>query len=123
MEKLTLQQAKEKGYTNFLYKGEKFQSLQDLEGIKDADYEKGIELVNKEPETVGSYIDAEQMREWVAEQSECQHSDETGDDTEQVYHMLMELPLDLFAPIIEAINEKMKGVGYYKSSGIDLVKE
>ena len=122
MEKLTLQQAIEQGYTKFLYKGEKFQSLRDLASIEDADYEKGIELVNKEPETIGSYIDAEQMREWVAEQSECQHSDETGDDTNQVYDTLMELPLDLFAPIIKAVNEKMKGIGYYKSSGIDLVK-
>lgn len=121
--KLTLQEAIAQGYTQFLFKGEQFQSLSDLSDVQDIDYEKGIELVNKEPETITSYVDEAQIREWVAEQNECQHSDETGDDTEQVNDLLLELPLELFTPIVNAINEKLSTIGYYKSSGIELIKQ
>lgn len=119
---LTLQQAIEQGYTHFLYADEQYQVLQELESVKDYDYEKDIELVNKEPELLDSYIDEEDLREWIAEQVSCQHSDETGDDTDQVFDALEKLPLELFTPIIEAITEKMKSISYYKSSGIKLVK-
>ena len=122
-QKLTLQQALEQGYTHFFYKGEGYQAMNELSQVTDEDFKRGLELVNKETETISSYVTAEDIREFIAETSEERHSDETGSDTETCYPLLIDIPIETFNPIMEVINEAMKSISYYKGSGIELVKE
>lgn len=124
MEKLTLKEATEQGYESYLYAGEKFQALQDLAFIDDVAFEKGkIELVNKEPYHPSSGIDADNILDFLAEQVWLNHYDESGDDTDTVSDAMRELPKELFAPILKAIDDKLSTLNYYKSSGIELVKD
>ena len=69
-QKLTLQQALEQGYTHFFYKGEGYQAMNELSQVTDEDFKRGLELVNKETETISSYVTAEDIREFIAETSE-----------------------------------------------------
>lgn len=123
MKKLTLNQAIEQGFESYLYSGEKFQSLQDLAFITDSDFEKGkIELVCKEPYNPSSGMDAGNILDFLSEQIWLNHHDESGDDTESVSDAIRELPKELFEPILKAIDAKLSTLNYYKSSGIELVK-
>lgn len=122
-QKLTVEEALSQGYTRWLVAKGGFQSLCDLTHITDGDFDRyEIELVNKEPYSPPCYIDTETIRENLAEHCELQHRDETGDDTNQVYDAILELPTELFQPIIDAISSKMHGLNYYRGSGITLIR-
>ena len=122
-EKLSLKDALAQGYEHYLYAGQKFQALQDLAFITDEDFDKGdIELVNKEPYYPSSGLSEEIIRDMLAEQIWSNHHDESGDDTDCVPDAIREIPLDMFSPIIKAIDDKLGALPYYKSSGIKLVK-
>lgn len=122
MEKLTIEQAIEQGYTKFLYAEDGFQAPKDLSGINDDDFIRKPQLVKKELYTLPVYIDAEQLRDMIAEQCWEQHHDESGDDTDTVNDAITEMPLEIFEPVIAALKEKMATLSYYKSSGIELVQ-
>jgi hypothetical protein len=122
--KLTLKEATEQGYEHYLYAGEQFQSLQDLAFIEDSDFDKGkIELVNREPYHPSSGMDAESILDMIAEQVWLNHHDESGDDTSSVNDAIRELPKELFDPILKAMQDKLNTLNYYKSSGIELIKD
>lgn len=121
-DKLTLKEALEQGYESYLYEGEQFQSLQDLAFITDEDFLKGkIELVNKEPYSPSSGMDAASIIDMLAEQIWENHHDESGDDTDCVPDAIRELSNELFEPILKAIDDKLSTLHYYKSSGIELI--
>jgi hypothetical protein len=122
MEKLTLKQAIEQGYESWLYADEQFQALQDLAFIEDHHFNRKIELVSKEPYHP-SGIDADTIIDMIAEQVWENHYEESRDDTSSVPDAIRELPKELFEPIVNAIEEKLNTLSYYKSSGIELVKE
>jgi len=124
MNKLTLKEAAEQGYEYFLYSGEKFQSLKELAFITDADFENGkLELVNKDPYHPNSGIDADDILDFLAEQSWLNHHEESGDDTDAVSDIIRTIPKGLFDPILSAIEAKLNTLNYYKSSGIELIKD
>lgn len=118
---LTLAEALAQGYTHFFYAGDGYQAMNELSEITASDYARGVELVNKETEKISSYVSAEDIRGFIADTSEERHSDETGSDTETVYPLLADMPLGLFDPILNEINERMKSMCYYKSSGIRII--
>lgn len=123
MEKLTLKEAIEQGYESWLYADEQFQSLNDLAFIEDSHFNgRKIELVSKEPYSPSSGIDADSILDLLAEQIWENHHGETGDDTDTVSDAIRELPKEMFAPILKAIDDKLNTLSYYKSSGIELVK-
>ena len=123
MEKLTVQQAIEQGYKSWLYADEQFQAIQDLAFIEDHHFYKKIELVSKEPYHPSSGLDADSIIDMIAEQIWENHYEESRDDTSSVPDAIRELPKELFEPIIKAIDNKLNTLSYYKSSGIELVKE
>ncbi len=121
MEQLTVKEALEQGYTQFLYSSGGFQRLSSLSEICEEDFKKdGVELVEKEPHhPLG--LDVESFREDIADNLECQHSGETGDDTSEVYNTVISIDLKEFESIVNIVNDKLSGLNYYKSTGIKLI--
>lgn len=121
--KLTVKQAIEQGFTQFLYPADGYQALGDLSDIHDSCFNRGkIELVNKDPHSPDN-LDAKSIIEMIAERIYCQHVDETGDDTDEVYQGLITVNSDTLKPFLDAIQEKLDRMNYYKSSGIELIKQ
>lgn len=115
---LTLQEAIDQGYEHFFYKGEGYQRLNILSEIEDSDFDKGVELANKEPHYPTS-LDSHEIADWIADTMQDRFTEETGDDTNSVYDLLKDLDC---TPIVESIEAKLKSMQFYKSSGIKLIK-
>jgi hypothetical protein len=79
--------------------------------------------VSREPYHPSSGLDADSIIDMIAEQIWENHYEESRDDTNTVSDAIRELPKELFEPIIKAIDDKLNTLCYYKSSGIELVKE
>jgi len=113
---LTVKEALEQGYEKFCYANEGFQALHDIKEANEQDFARGVEIISKEPFYAG--IDADSLKELIAEDIECNWVDQTGDDTEQVFNAVKELD---FTDMAKMINDKLNAIPYYRSTGIKLV--
>lgn len=116
--KITVAEAIEQGYVYFATDKGEFQHLNSIEGITDADFEYGPQLVaDKEPYHVPC-ISPEEIAETLADIVSQQNADETGDDTDDVYDIVKALD---YSAMAATINEAIKHKKYYKLTNIELI--
>lgn len=121
-ETLTLKEAIEQGYKYCLFDKEGWQSLIDISDVGEKELERGIVLCEKEPYQPAG-MDAKSILEQIAEQIYCQHCDDTGDDTNDVYDRIMDIDLSALEPLVKVIDEKLSTMKtFYRTSGIRLSK-
>lgn len=120
---LTLQEAIQEGYSAFIYANDGWQAIKMLNEYQlddDIDWTRDdIYLVQKEGQNPAG-LSAEEIAEMLAENIQCSHSDETGDDTDDVYDAIKRLD---FSDVSEKINEALAGIFYYRQTNIHLIKE
>ncbi len=115
---LTVKEALEQGYTKYCFGSDGFQSLKDIIHVEKEHLEReDIRLINKE-----SYhplgISSKDIAELLAENLECNHSDDSGDDTNQVYDAIIELD---FTEAENKITEALSKLNYYRATKIKLI--
>jgi len=120
MEKLTVKEALEQGYTKVGTKTNDWQSLVDLEDIKDFDSrETTFYLADKKSNSPSTSV--EDIKELLVEHISVNHSDETGDDTDDVYDLLNAIELSEFEPLVEKINKVLEAKTYHWLTDIQLI--
>lgn len=114
---MTVKQALEEGYEYYVYDSDGWQALNYISD-NEMDFERSdIVLVKKETVSPAG-IDSKAIAELIAEHLEVNHSDDTGDDTEQVYDIIKKLD---FSDVEKQIDEALNAIKYYTSSGIKLI--
>lgn len=115
---LSIKDALEQGYTKYLFNQEGFQRLLDISDIHEEELLRDdIRLVQIEPYSPNG-ISSKDIAELLAEHLDCQHSDESGDDTTQVYDAIKGLD---FTEAENKITEALSKLNYYKATDIKLV--
>lgn len=116
---ITVNDAIEQGYMFFAHDTGEFGHLHKIENITDADFEPDRPLYVAEKESYYSpSISSEEIAEALADIIDCQCGDETGDDTDDVRDIVIELD---FTEVAEKINEALKHKKYYKLTTIQLI--
>lgn len=115
MERLTIKEALEQGYTHFGYKGLEYQTINELSDITDEDIERGVCLFSKEYTTPTC---EEDIQTFVADHIQDNWSAETQDDTNDVYQAIMAIDL---SDIAKRINNVLQDKKYYTLTDIELV--
>lgn len=116
-EKITYQEAIAQGYEHYVYNNDGYQSLKDISDVESIDFNReDLRLVNKEPYHP-SGISSKDIAELLAEHLECNHSGESGDDTEAVYDAIKALD---FSEAEAKISEALSGLVYYRATDIKL---
>lgn len=118
--KLTLLQAIEQGYKHFVYPEDGYQALKSLSDYSENEiiWEKKPTLCNKEPQHPAG-MDAQELRDHLADVISDNHSSETGCDTDVVYDAIREID---FSDIAVKIQEKLNEINFYWQSEIELLK-
>lgn len=117
---MTISEALAAGYTQYLFCKDGYQSLRDIEHVTDKDLAKeDIRLVSKQSYNPAG-MDAKDIAETLAENIACQHSDESGDDTDTVYDAIKSLD---FSAASDMINEALSKLPYYKGTDIKLIPD
>lgn len=121
MEKLTVKEALEQGYTKCGYELAEWQTLQDVEDfLNPEEFEDwgNRKMVLFSKDSYSPSIDAETIKDLLAEHIACNHADETGDDTDNVEDSVRELD---FESVAKMINEKLSTTSYWKATDIQLI--
>ena len=121
MQQLSVKEALEQGYTKYCFNSDGFQGLKDIDGeIDPSHFERDdIRIVNKEPYSPPGMC-SKDIAELIAEHIECNHADDSGDDTEQVYDAIKELD---FTDAENKIAEALSKLHYYRATDIRLVAD
>jgi hypothetical protein len=121
MQTLSVTEALKQGYTKYCFNSDGFQGLKDIDGeIDPSHFERDdIRIVNKEPYTLRGMC-SKDIAELIAEHIECNHVDDSGDDTEQVYDAIKELD---FTDAENKITEALSKLHYYRATDIRLVAD
>jgi hypothetical protein len=120
-QKLTVKEALEQGYTKC---GEELQEWQSLYEVSDfsnpAEFEEHYnrKMVLFSKDAYHPSIDADTIKDLLAEHIACNHADESGDDTENVEDSVRELDFEATAKMI---NDKLQSVDYWKATDIELI--
>ena len=117
---LTVKEALEQGYTKAGTKCNDWQSLVDLQDIKDYDSRETTFYLADQKENNPS-IDAEQIKDLLIDHISVNHCDETGDDTDDVYDLLTAMDLSEFEAIATKLNEILKAKKYFWLTDIKLI--
>ena len=114
---LTRKQAIEEGFSKAGYYGHDWQTAQDIEDFQDSELlERKICLFSKESNAPS--ITAEHIKGMIADEIEDRHSDETGDDTKQVWDKVTDLD---FEPTAKMINEALSSYQCWTLTDIQLI--
>lgn len=119
--KLTVKEALEQEYTKCGYELQEWQSLYEVSdfdnpGEFEQHYNRKMVLFSKD--SYSPSIDADTIKDLLAEHIACNHADETGDDTDNVEDSVRELDFD---PTAKMINEKLSKAVYWKATDIELI--
>lgn len=117
MEKLTIQQAIEQGYKYFVYPEDGYQTIKTIVS-DEPDFTRKVMLCEKEPYHPNG-MDSKSIAELLADNIECNHVDETGDDTEQVFDKIKSLD---FTDVEKRIEEALSTLNYYRQSEVELIE-
>lgn len=120
-DKLTVKEALQLGFTKC---GEALQEWQTILEVTDfinpyefvEHWNRKIVLFSKDSYSPG--IDADTIKDLLAEHIACQHEDESGDDTSNVEDSVREID---FEPIAQIINDKLQSIQYWKATDIELI--
>ena len=118
---LTQQQAIEQGYTHFGLYDEGYQHMRDIKYFNTDSYPLTGNECLFEKESISPVVGAENIRELIAEDTECNWDSETSDDTNEVMNTIMDMPLDLFETLAAEINNQLQKKSYYRLSEIKLI--
>lgn len=119
MEQLTLNQALEQGYTHFGYSDDGYQPMNDLTDF-DAEQATGKEcLFSKEFRSPS--VDAESLRELIADDTENNWDADIDDDTSDVLHIINSMPIHHFEALAKEINDELSRKHYYSLTDIKLI--
>lgn len=120
-EQLTVKEALEQGYTKCGYAGTEWQSALDITELDESDFVKEDwrgELVLMSKQSSHPTFSVDQIKELLAETISERHSDETGDDTDNVYDTIMALDFTATADMIE---KALSGCPFWWVTDIRLV--
>lgn len=118
MTELSIKEALEQGYTKYCFNMDGFQGLKDIKDVFDEDLARSdIRLVEIEPYSPAG-ISSVDIAELLAEHIECNHVDESQDDTEQVYDAIKKLD---FTDAENRIAEALSKLHYYRATDIKLI--
>lgn len=121
-QKLTVQQALEQGYKYYVYGDvNEWSPALRIEGEGFIQWERGPMLTGKEP-SMHPGIDKDSIAELIAENIACNWSDESGDDTDEVYDIVKALDYTAVADMINAALSEKK-IRAYEVTDIKLIKE
>jgi hypothetical protein len=119
MQKLSIKESLEQGYTKYCFTNDGFQGLRDITDVDESDLARDdIRLIKKESYSP-SGLSSKDIAELLAEHIECNHADDSGDDTEQVYDAIKELD---FSEAENKITEALSKLRYYRATDIKLIK-
>lgn len=119
--KLTVKEALEQGYTKCGYELAEWQTLLEVSDFANpAEFEEhwNKKMVLFSKNEYHPSIDADTIKELLAEHIAINHADETGDDTDNVEDSIKELD---FEPTAKLINEKLQSVSYWTATNIQLI--
>lgn len=120
MKTLSIKEALSQGYTKFLFNSDGFQSLRDISDVNEKDLAKeDIRLVEIEPYCPAG-ISSKDIAELLAEHIECNHVDQSQDDTEKVYGAIKNID---FTEAENKISEALSSLHYFRASDIKLVAD
>lgn len=116
-EQLTVKQALEQGYTLCGQDKGEWISLNNIEDMGHIDdfYDN---TVIAEKEGISASVDADTLREYIADYAEDSWADETGDDRAMVYDAILEMD---FSEIADKINKQIEHIKSYRLTDIKLV--
>ena len=117
---LTVKEAIELGYSKCGQKTNDWQSLIDLEDIKDFD-SKETTFYLADPKENNPCTSAEDIKELLVDHIHINHSDETGDDTDDVYDILNAIDLKEFEPLAELLNKALEAKKFYWLTDIKVI--
>jgi len=121
MESITVKQAIEQGYVDYVYDNDGYQRLKNIaDDVKDGSIDfsrKDLSVVNKVPSHPQA-MDADEIAELLAEQMQSWYSEETDNETDSVYNAIKSLD---FSDVEKMIKEKLSMINYYRSTGIRLI--
>lgn len=121
MEKLTVKEAIEQGYTHCGYDTGEWQHVRDITKLDPDDFSNEYRrLVLCDPRPSYTGISADDIREVLAERVQNIRQDETADDTDNCSDAVNEMELTPFRVLADAINEKLKSEPYYTLTDIEL---
>ncbi|MBP1165082.1 hypothetical protein JOE44_001966 [Chryseobacterium sp. PvR013] len=120
MSRLTIQQAIDQGYEYFVYPADGYQALKSLSDYaeNEINWENNPTLCNKEPQHPAG-MNAEELRDHLADVISDNHASETGCDTDCVFDAIKEID---FTDIAEKIQDKLNGINFFWQSEIALKK-
>jgi hypothetical protein len=119
IQKLTIKEALEQGYTLCGADKGEWTPLHKIESMTEFDFqEEKIMIAEKEYDS--PTINANSIRDMIAESMESNWGNDTGDDTEQVYDEVMKLD---FTQCAEMVNKALEGIKSYELSDIELIWE
>lgn len=123
---MNLQEAIEQGYEHYVHPSDGFQGAKSLTDLRDHpnqhDWDREIELIEKNPYHP-SGMSGGDILELIGDQLQANHSDDSGDDTDGVADAIKDIDLAIVQPLVQAINEKLAGLNYYRGTGIILTRE
>ncbi|MVZ67412.1 hypothetical protein GQF61_16275 [Sphingobacterium sp. DK4209] len=114
MERLTIKEALEQGYTHFAYghPSNGFQSLHELSELTDDDI-KDSELYLAGKHTFRPCgLTNEELKELIAEHIWVNHEDNTGDDTDTIYDAIKEIDFQDVSERIEKVLDQYNSFRY-----------
>jgi hypothetical protein len=115
--KLTIKEALEQGYTKCGYDSTEWQSLMEIEEMNPVDFEQQ-KIVLADKQSNYSSVDQDDVRGSLADIISYRRSDETNDDTSNVYDTIMSLD---FTSTVTQINEALKAHPYWFMTKIELI--
>lgn len=114
---MTVTEALAAGYEYCLYHEDGYQSLISLSDPQGIQFSRNPVLVEQEGQAVSVPV-SEDLAELLAEHIECNWSDETSDDTMEVYDIVKQMD---FTDVHERIAKALEAKRYYRGTDIKLI--
>lgn len=95
MEQLTLKEAIEQGYTHYGYADQGYQAMNDLSFFDEMEVT-GTEMLFEKDAAAPFKVTPEAVKEILRDQISDEWYSSTGDDTDEMYDFLNDIPLEKF---------------------------
>lgn len=121
--KMTKEQALAAGYERYGYDGEHYQSVHLISHLKEDDFKDNVILAAEKESYYSPTIDAEDIRDFIADTVQEQCHGETGDDTDEVYEIVAGMDLLPFSTLAGIINIALSQRQYWKLTNIEIIPD
>jgi hypothetical protein len=115
---MTVSQAIAAGYEYYGFDGRDFQHLHNVADVSEEDFNNDEIILLAEKEASYTTIDPKYLAEIIADHMASAHSDETGDDTDDVYEIVKALD---FTEAANKVNQALESKWHRKLTDIQLI--